>query len=673
MGQPYQSRARFAGVLGLIVILAALIYGNSLRAEFVFDDKSVILNNPVVHSVDPAAVWREYPTRFLPLLSFAVNHHAGGERVFGYHLVNLFLHILTALGVYGLLLQLARTPRLRGRPESTRGPVFALLCASLFLVHPVQTQAVTYVVQRITVMAAFFYIITVLFYLKARLEARPGFYAAALFTTVAAMLCKENAFTLPLMLVLCEAVLFDKDKTSLKTAALRLGPFLACLLLIPWLLHIGPVRPGVVAAVSRGTADISRWEYFLTQFNVVATYLRLLFLPVGQNLDYDYRIVQSFLDIRTWVAFVLLGGLLVTAFRFRKKNPLFAFGIFWFFLTLGVESSIIPIRDVIAEHRLYLPSVGIILAVVPGRGGRIRNVRVLMIGGALVVGVLAVLTFQRNQLWRSEVVLWKDVVAKSPEKSRPYDNLAEALMEEGRYDAARAYLHKALEIDGGQAETHINLGLIALAEGRLEEARERIEHALQLEPGSAIAYNDLGLVYLRERKWDQAVRAFREALERKPGMVRPRLNLALAYRRQGETDRAIELYEALLENDPGEARAVLPLAAAYFTAERPEEAVALGKKALEGVRDAGSLTELGSLFAANAYTNMALALYQRALALEPGRADTYLEIGKVYGNLEDFSRAVFFWKEGRRFNPDDPRFERYIRRARELQEIPTEK
>jgi len=271
----------------------------------------------------------------------------------GYHVVNLLIHLANGWLVYRLVGQLCQTPALRTGPAPLTAPQaggVALVTALLFVVHPIQTQAVTYIVQRFASLAALFYLFAVVGYLKWRLagpdaRARIAWYAGALGATILAMKTKENTFTLPLMLLVVEGVFFRPRTWK---AWVPLVPFLLTLPIIPFSLPEGVGESE--AGFARETTDISRWSYLLTQSRVLVTYLRLLVWPTHQNVDYDYPLYHSVFDWPVLCsALGLLGlfGLAVYLLRSPSRERLVGFGVVWWFLALAVESSIIPIRYVI--------------------------------------------------------------------------------------------------------------------------------------------------------------------------------------------------------------------------------------------------------------------------------------------------------------------------------------
>jgi tetratricopeptide (TPR) repeat protein len=371
------------------------------------------------------------------------------------------------------------------------------------------------------------------------------FYILSIIFAVLAMKTKEIAFTLPIIIALCEFMFFEG---RVKRRILYLVPVFSTMLIIPLTL-LGTDKPigdliSDISEVTRVLTPMSRSDYMFTQFRVIVTYISLLFLPTNQNLDYDYPIYDSFFDPNVFLSFFFLSALLgIGVYLLYRSHPasrlsrLIVFGIFWFFITLSVESGIIPIIDVIYEHRVYLPSVGFILACVAGIGMMVERVnsrvvlRVIVAGVVTVVVMLGGATYGRNRVWQSKITLWEDVVMKSPEKSRAHFNLGEAYGEQERTDEAISAYKTALlfKPDYFFADAYYNLGNGYVAQNRFDKAISAYKNVLLLKPDFADAYNNLGSVYAKLNLFDEAISAYKNALLLKPDFADARKNLDLCY------------------------------------------------------------------------------------------------------------------------------------------------
>jgi tetratricopeptide (TPR) repeat protein len=382
-----------------------------------------------------------------------------------------------------------------------------------------------------------------------------------------AMRTKEITLTVPCLLLLYE-VLFFHGGVGRKKKYPYMFPILLTLLIIP-LGMINLRRPlgellSDVSEVSRVQTDLPRLEYLVTQFRVIITYIRLLFLPLNQNLDYDYPTYRSILEPPAFLAFLSLLGLLFMAVLFFRKarkdsNPsciLITYGILWFFLSLAVESSIIPIVDVIFEHRMYLPSVGAFLAIgsacalcwrkwFPGRS----PVAIAFLAIA-VIGMVSVATYRRNLVWGDSVTLWADVARKSPGKVRSYNNLGASLMDADRYDEAIAVLSTAIRVKPDHPEAYYNMGRAYLLTGRDHEAIGMLTKAIGLKLDYTDAYINLSAAYNRVNQFQETVRLVETApllLKNKP---EAHFNLGVAYASLGKKDLAFRELGMIQPSDP---------------------------------------------------------------------------------------------------------------------------
>jgi hypothetical protein len=366
-----------------IIILGIIIYSNTFDASWHFDDHTAIVENYGIRDLRKTAL-NIGASRWIGFTSLALNYHSGKLDVFGYHLVNTCIHLISAILVYFLVLLTFKTPYLKETKISHYKASLSLASALIFVAHPIQTQAVTYIVQRFTSLATLFYLLSLVLFVKARLQNLGGkrfyspshlaCYLGSVLAAFLAMKTKEITITLPAIILLYEFCFFTPSLRLLVKKLLYLTPLLLTFFIIPFSRYgiglfgisggtfIGIAEVGdVIGDATQETTAISRTDYLLTQFNVIVTYIRLLFFPVNQNLDYDYPISRTPFEFPTFFSFLFLASIVVFGIFMFKRSRLISFGIFWFFITLSVESSIIPIRDVIFEHRVYLPSVGFVI------------------------------------------------------------------------------------------------------------------------------------------------------------------------------------------------------------------------------------------------------------------------------------------------------------------------
>jgi Flp pilus assembly protein TadD len=622
--------------LALIVILSIIAYSNTFNVPFQFDDEPSIARNIIIREgrffTDPSRAenlseFTGLKMRYVTFLTFALNYRLHGLNVAGYHIFNLIIHIINALLLYFLVVLSFRTPLLADSSLKGRSGVIALSAALLFACHPLQTQAVTYIVQRLTSLATMFYLLSVVFYVTWRLKTQdPGcdegnagkkqffsrwkihsYYLIALISSIIAMKTKEITFTLPAVTALYEFMFFQGP---IKKRALALFPFLLTMFIIPIsLIHTGKPLEDVISDVSEVTrvqTTMTRWDYLYTEFRVLVTYIRLLFMPVGQNLDYDYPVHHSFLNPEVFVSFLFLVFLFCSGvYLFHRSRlsrnalGLTAFGIFWFFITISVESSIIPIADVIFEHRVYLPSAGFFLAIttalftgVSTLGGTIRVSKVLPAILALIVIALTAATYARNSVWRDEVTLWEDVVHKSPQKARGIGNLGYANQNRGQFLEAIGLYNRALAIRP-TSTIYNNRGMSYYGIGDFAQALQDFTSAIAMNPDYAEPYNNRGVVYSRLGLHAQALEDYTRAVRVKPDFAYAYNNIGNTLKVFGQFDRAIEYYTKAIFFDPRYSGAYLQRGMAYKSLGKADQAMEDLKQSC-GLGDVSGCDELRS-------------------------------------------------------------------------------
>lgn len=551
----------------IITVVGLLAYSNTFQVPFIFDDQTSIVENPVITDLGrflSGAGWAYNARRFLGYLSFALNYRFGGLNVMGYHAVNLAIHIFTACLVLSLVRLVLKAPVFGRRQENAAQSagmqptdLVALLAALLFVAHPIQTQAVTYVVQRLASLATLFYLLALVLYAKGRLVQLRGaapqrggaqgrgvlYFTAALLAGGCALATKEIAFTLPGAVLLLELCFFGSRRSS-KALLIILGALLA---IAAGIVLAAPQPLGElisdVSARLRLQTEMPRWHYFVTQCAVIVTYLRLLIFPAGQSLDYDYPVYTSLLQPRPLASFLLLLLLFLVALYLqlqdrraaqagalqRPERRLIAFGLFWFFLTLSIESSLIPIEDLIFEHRMYLPSVGAFIAVAGVAAlAAPRAPRAVALASCLALFLLASITWNRNLIWGDAIVFWGDVVRKAPAKARAHLNLGVALEAKERSGEAVAAFNRALSLRPGYRQAYSNLGAAYNSLEAYDQAIAVLQEGLAQYPGDPDLCNNIGISFAAKGSPEIAVSFFEAAVRLAPEVEKYRINLAVA-------------------------------------------------------------------------------------------------------------------------------------------------
>jgi hypothetical protein len=485
-----------------LAVLVFFIYLNTTGCPFIFDDVPNIQTNPHVRlsrlsleGLMRAGIESRSSNRPVANISFALNYYFHRYDVAGYHWVNIFIHITTGILLYFFAKTTLSIPSLRSSYGSYGWiPFFTV---SIWLVHPIHTQSVTYIVQRMNSMAAMFYVMSFLLYAKARLSGKKtkkwALFAGCMLAGILALGSKEIAATLPFFIFLYEWYFFqDLSPTWLKKYVFRLAGLLIILALAAFFFLQTEASHRILSLYN--TQDFTLTQRVLTEFRVVTHYLSLLIFPHPSrlNLDYDFPLSHSLTDpITTLLSIGAIGGVIGLAFFMAKKDRLLSFCILWFLGNLVIESSVIPLA-LIFEHRTYLPSmlVGLMAVMLTYRHLKPKWLVVTVLCATVVL--FSIWTYQRNSVWSDEVALWKDSVEKSPKKARPHNNLGFALESRGDLKQAAAHYLKALRIKPDYADAHYNLGNVLARQGNFEEAVSRYSEALRFNPIHANAHNNLG-------------------------------------------------------------------------------------------------------------------------------------------------------------------------------------
>lgn len=580
-------------VLALFVVLGLGLYANVvLNGIFIFDDFEYIVSNTFIQDLSNLDL---SDPRQIGYLTFALNYAIGGEDPRGFHLVNVIIHIINAVLVFfliGLLLRILSGSQ--REPDRFEQESVSFLTALIFLVHPVMTMAVSYVSQRFTSLATLFYLLSVLGYLSARVrfeqsrESRTAYalFGASLLCTLLAMRTKEISFTVPFVLAVFELLLF-RDSTLGKRRFFYLIPFGSLLLIIP-LSIFGP-NLGLISR-GEGIAEVTRREkiydltqrsavdYLFTQFRVIVIYVRLLLLPINQCVIYNLKVSRSFFEPLVLFSFGFLSAVAATAAVVWRRASrastaggalpkLAALGILWFFLTLSIESSIIPIKDIMFEHRTYLPSVGFFAAVsvILVRGMRKARLAVrppVLVGAvaAALAVILGTATVLRNQVWTDELMFWDNVVERNPDKAIGYHNRGNAYAKLQIYD-------RALEDMNWTIAAFPKNPMAALKS--FEIADFTTENMAKTYMNRASVYLSLGLRELAEPDMKRA----KDLVSRPPIDTDATRGLADQYAKRGAYQHAIEEYNKVLEWDPTDTNALMDRANAYSYVKNYEPAI----------------------------------------------------------------------------------------------------
>ncbi len=520
-----------AKAVPLLILAGLCAYANSFTKAFLLDDEVWIVQNGRL-ATEPLEAIKAMPTRPLAMATIVVNHKLGGLKPFGYHLFNVVAHVAAALALYGVVRRTLLLPRWAGRYDATAVPI-ALATALVWMLHPIQTQSVTYIIQRCESMMGLFFLAGFYTFARSLTAARPtGWYVATVVAFTLSGGFKETAVVFPPLVLLYDRAF----GAGMFRSALRQRKWFYLVLGVVWLgmlwMTAGAALTGVVGDRPEGRTDmdagfgvqaVTPYQYLLTQAGVIVHYLHLSVWPT--NLCFDYQgwpIAHSPADVAGQLVVVV--GLLVAALWAAWRYPAAGFVALWFFATLAPTSSIMPIIDVAFEQRMYLPLATLVVFAMIGGAMVIERVaarsdrpQVLRLSAAIVVGLVAIVlgvrTVARNEVYRSPVTMWEDTARKNPNGFRTHANLAQAFITVGRYEDAVRSSENAIRVDPNARMSYVNRGAGLINQGKLAEGQASVQKAIEVSGGGfANADNLLAWCYLWANQLEKAEFHFRYAV-----------------------------------------------------------------------------------------------------------------------------------------------------------------
>lgn len=633
--EPSAARRSSTALAAAALVLAGVwAYATSFSGAFVFDDFAAIIENPNIRSLRPLSKAIDAPPdltlsgRPVASLTFALNYAlapsdareafvpppAGAppeeaarwkRNARGYHTVNLAIHIAAALALFGVVRRTLLSPRLRER-FGKAATWLAFAAALVWIVHPLNTESVTYIVQRVESLMGLFVLLALYCAIRASSDEPVRLWSAcAVAATALGLGSKEVAAVTPVLVILWDRVFLvsrtdDRDAGRVRKRRWPLYLGLAA----TWIVLASTVpgaRPQSVGFTLKGWTP---WTYLLTQSGVILDYLRLAIWPSPLVLDPYWPMVSSFRAAA--VPFLTLSALAaITAHGLWRRHPL-AYAGAWFFVILAPTSSVLPIvTEIGAEHRMYLPLAGIVSTMVVlfylgwqafvARAGFLQNARWTRIAAAALLGAivlpLGLATRARNLDYESDESIWRDTARKQPFNPRAWMALGANLLIAGRYEEAETELRKALELDAESAETLSNLGAAEFALGKTDQAIEHLEKALRLRPEYLDAHRNLAEAYVVRGRHAEAVPHFLFVLDQRPDHlgVLNHCGLILAVSHDEKVrngKQALTLAERAVElTSHRHVPSLSTLAAALAELDRFDEAVAVLLEAVNLSRD----------------------------------------------------------------------------------------
>lgn len=614
-----------------LAALGILAWSNVYSCTFIFDDMNTITDNGRLHRLWPPWDAVSVPTRFVAELSFALNHAIGGFNPADFHVTNLVIHIVAGLLLYGLVRRTLCLPSLAdrfGRSSAT----LAFFVAALWLVHPLQTESVTYIVQREESLMGALFLAVFYAFVRSLDTPRPSVWRGIAWgLCLLGMGVKEIMVTAPVLLILFDGT-FVAD--GWRDVVRQRGRFHAAMLAtwagfaVLFVLFLRTQEGGTDAIYNVA----QRWTYLLTQSQAVLLYLRLIVIPWPLCLDYQWPLIETWREV-SWQAPLVVCMASLAGYGTWRRKP-WAFCIIGFFIILAPTSTLIPLPDIVFEHRMYLPLATTLALLILGSyhlcctfpPGRARALR--LVGGILLViaiPILATMTWVRNQDYRTEATMWRDVIRKRPDNYRAYIAYSSSLLKDHQPAAAlevtQALLarlpdytnvphdelmrqwraHLSMPVDH-YAVAHGNLGAAYLALDRYEEALAQFCEAARVLPNTPWTHSKVAMALFFSGRTAAAIEAWRVALSMAPHDSQTLTFLAVALVKQGQDREAVERYREALRYSPGDPFVRMQLA--WMLATHPDDAIRNGS---EAVTVAEPLVEMARGLSARALDVMAAA------------------------------------------------------------------
>jgi protein O-mannosyl-transferase len=616
-------------VISVLSLLGILTFFATLHAPFLYDDAHAIVENPHIRDLwafqDTVGIENIF-NRSVVLLTYAVNREIGSQDAgpldtFGFHLFNILIHICVGIVLYFLtrLLLAIETPKLQSRLRP-----LPLLAASLHLLHPLAVQPVAYLSNRSSLLVTLFFLLGFYYFVQSVRQWKPGAHlhslAPALLVPVFFFLgagSKGIIVTLPVMAM---AYLW------FKTPRMETNKFVltAMLILFPVLIYLGARYAQMgnlfVLKADPGSLMIDRGLYFLTQMKaLVFYYLLKLLLPFNLNFEPHTPLVAGVLDPQ-WMAGLAV-MIVLGAFLYAQNSRLARFGFLWALITILPTSSLIPLKQIVAEQRAYLPSVGICLAlgVVGLTASRHLIGRPVMIFSVLLL--FSLLTLNRSLDFRTEIRLWQDTAKKSPQKALVHNNLAAAYLAENMFDPAQQEIAITLKLDPLYSDAHINQGHIYSQQKKWREARTAFDRGLLLGSPKAEAFFNAGLVRTYLNQTQESLSFFKEAINIKSHRAKYHFELGNAYRALNRRDEALAEYRQTLLADPGHFQAQNNIGVLFWNLKQYDLATQAFENAL--TLGAGNLeihNNLASIYMIQKRYRQAIPHLRQLLDLQPDNA-----------------------------------------------------
>ena len=635
----------------LIVLVGFVIYANSIQVPFVFDDVPSIVDNHTIKSPWPNLDWLSPPDNIInrPItnLTLAINYAVSRQEVWSYHALNLLNHLFAGLLLFGII---RRTAVYYIGSQGTTDNL-AMFCTLIWLSHPLQTQAVTYIIQRCESLMGMLVFLTLYCAMRGWQSGhKRRWHMTAVLSCTLGMGVKEGMAVTPLLIIIYDMVFNRRCFRKSLGASRLLYTGLTLSLVVLAIIVFG----GGSTKSSRDPLPFDALDYLITQSEVIAHYIRLSVWPDDLVIFYCWPIAR-FRDVIPYVV-VLSVLLALTIWALAKRRPL-SYPAIWFFITLAPASSVIPIKHAIFEHRMYLPLAGLSALATFGSYAVIRRLStkypvILFITGGLLVASLGMRTFWRNADYGNPLTLWATTHDKQKKKCLTNglveNGIGHALLEAGRIDEAMYHFSRAIELEPDNAVALNNLGISQFRKGNFEKARQYYNKAFRKRSSYPVPYMNLGVVFVEQGEMDLAISSFQKALQLNPYYVAAHYNLSLAYEKTGRLHLALSHLEHAVALDPGDLQVRLELGLILSKLNRSKEAFnQIGEVLRESPDYPGAQKAFGFMLLAINLNEEAISTFKRAIDTRPddvnahnGLAVAFTRAGRTQEAIRTLQKAL---------------------------------
>lgn len=640
--------------LVLIAIISIIVYSNIYGNSTHFDDEFIIKNTALHNPNDFDALFSINKFRVVPFWTFAVNYTSSnsGNNLDSFYTTNIIIHIINSFLVFGICLMIFKTPVIKDKPIASYSGLIAFFVALMFAVHPIQTQAVTYIYQRLASIAATFYYGAIFWYLLGRISTRNFmikilFYIMSLIFLMLGLFSKENVFTIFPMILLIELILFNKN--------FKLSPIIIAIFIV--LTSVGfyiftqfQLPSNIIGTLENFNGEtITSSNYLITQFKVLPIYLKLFLVPLGQNFDHDVRISDSFMDFEVIIGLIIIASVILYGLIMYRFNRIITFGIIWFFLTIAIESSVIPIADVIFEHRVYLPMFGLLIAFVAtlfeifSRKPKLLPVMFVLL--LIIVTTNATLAYQRNFVWRSEKTLWTDAVNKSPFKARTFFKRGQANIADNQINYAFYDFSRTIELRPEFLSAYTYRAAISVSMNKFKDAIEDYDKFIELSKNKSQGYLNKAIVYAKMKRYNKSLKEYTNYLKINNQDVGIIIEKASIYEKINDATNAIKTVQEALKIDSTNTNAMFALGRYLYLTAKFDAALEWIDKVINSSKAnndilLNSYNIKGSIFFFKKNYKEALKQYHKASEINNSYQPLLINLALLHRTLGDYNKEL---------------------------------